>query len=586
MLVIAVFIIGIIAVALLLLISIVRKYSPMFLASEAIVLLCLIYLLTSTLISRKRIIEQDLERAKSPYGKVDKKEIDKIFDMIDKEEKRRGRTMVYTSPEPAKQESSAANAEEPKEDSKGAGSAPAEEEEEDRLPIIFPDKDEYEGDGKAFSPISEERAAARREEKAAEKMQGEGDNSAASDEIAELAAATALGGAVGVIAQDGADDNTEQKEKGKRGKGGKNMDNRPKRRQPPVYYDQYGNPVAPPARQAPAQPVGYDQYGRPIYGQRPPQKKPRPIGFDQNGRPIFAAPQRQPRVPVGYDQYGRPIFAPAPGRARPAGARPPQGQRRRPPQGAVPGAEQAAAPQIPAEPMAASAADALAAIEANAASGANTYYDEDYIPVVVHMEEDFDYSDDRYTPRVRAGMDTPTAAPVAAAAAVAAVPVIADEYNSSGSDVYRPDYASEEIPVVVPVFEDMEVDYTTKSGFTPMSDPYAQKGYSAPVYSPEPAMEKPLAPTPIYQDPMRANPEYNARSASDYVRDEEEESFVYVPHFDDDDPIPEPAPAEPAVPHWKLAKMKRRKVRRRSRRGMLFKVKSDKFSEYMQALNG
>ncbi len=608
MVVISLMVVSIIAVLLLLLISIAKKYSSVFLISEGVVLVCLIALLVSTLISRKRIIEQDLERAKSPYGKVDKKEIDKIFDIIDKEEKRRGRSMVYAAPAPApdktEETSAAAENKTPTAEESTSSAAAEEEEDEDRLPIIFPDKDEYEGEKKAFSPISEERAAARREEreKAKEESQAEeaaaaeGNDSSVSDEIADLAAAAALGGVAGVIAQDAAGaeaEGAEPRTRGKNGKGGKNMENRPKKRQP-VYYDQYGRPIAPPQRQAPQQPVGYDQYGRPIYAQRPPQKKPRPIGFDQNGRPIFAQPQRKPRTPVGYDQYGRPIYAPAPqgGRPRPAGARPPQGQRRRP----VPGAEQAAAaaaPQpaaIPTEPMAASAADALAAIEANtSAAGAGTYYDEDYIPVVVHVEEDFNYSDDRYTPRVRAGVSTAgaVAGTVAAAAAVAAPVVTADEFNSRGSDVYRPDYASEDIPVVVPVFEDMEVDYSTSRGFTPMGDTYGQKSYAAPVYTPEPVRtEVPLATTPIYQDPTTANPEYNAKSKSDYVRDDDEERFVYVPHFDDDDPIPAAAPAEPAIPHWKLAKMKRRKVKRRSRRGMPFKLRSEKFSEYTQSIVG
>lgn len=602
---ITVFIICIIAIALLLLISIVRKFSYIFLAAEGVVLICLIFLLTSTLISRRKIIEHNKELARSPYGKVDKKEIDKIFDMIDKEEQRRGRTMAWAAPAKSEEKKEEVKAEEKSAEEPKAESA---EEDEDALPIIFPDKDEYEGDKKAFTPISEERAAARKEEKEKEKEAQQQDTQAeekesSADEIADLVAAASLGGAVGEITQEAsesADAAAEQKLRGKGGKGGKNMDNRPKKRQP-VYYDQYGRPIAAPVRQAPAQPVGYDQYGRPIFAQRPPQKKPRPIGFDQNGRPIYPPQQRKPRVPVGYDQYGRPIFAPAQpvagARQRPAGARPPQGQRRRPAPAAgavVPGAEQAAAPavpQIPTEPMAASAADALAALEANVATTGNTYYDEDYIPVVVHVEEDFNYTDDRYTPRVRAGItqDAPPSVTgvmgtVAAAGAVgvaaAAASNYADEYNSSGSGTYRPDYAGEDIPVVVPMFEDMEVDYSSNRGFTPMSDPFAQKSYAPPVYTPEPVRtEQPLAPTPIYQET-----EYNASSKADYKRDEDEERFVYVPHFDDDDPIPEPTPQAPAIPHWKLAKMKRRKVTRRSRRGMLFKLKADKFSEYTAAL--
>lgn len=602
MITISVFVIGIIAIALLMLISIVKKYSLIFLIAQGIVLVCLIFLLTTTLISRKKIIEQNLERARSPYGTIDQKEINKIFDMIDKEEKRRGRTMTYAAPPPAKTEEPKADESKVEETAAAESTTPEAEEEsdEERLPIIFPDQEEFEGEKKPFSPISEERAASRREEKekANEDAQAESEKSSSADEIAELAAAAAAGAAVSAVAQDtaeSAETADERKQKGKGGKGGKNMDNRPKKRQP-VYYDQYGRPIAAPVRQAPAQPVGYDQYGRPIYAQRPPQKKPRPIGFDQNGRPIYPPQQRKPR-PIGFDQYGRPIYPPASAaqRQRPAGQRPPQGQRRRPAAaGVVPGAEQAVqTPQIPTEPMAASAADALAALEANAAAGTTAaYYDEDYIPVVVHTEEDFNYSDDRYTPRVRAGImtDAPGNAGMAtgvimgAAGATAAGAVVADEYNSSGSDVYRPDYAGEEIPVVVPMFEDMEVDYSTSRGFTPMSDPYAQKGYAPPVYKPEPTRtEAPLAPTPIYQDPTKLNPEYNAKSAADYTRDEDEESFVYVPHFDDDDPIPV-TPQAPAVPHWKLAKMKRRKVTRRSRRGMLFKLKADKFSEFTAAM--
>ncbi len=575
-----VFIVGIIAMALLMLVGIYQKFSPIILGAQGVVLLCLIFLLSNTISSRRKIIEQNRERERSPYGSVDKKEIDRIFEMIDKEEKRRGRSLAFLAGSSSKMETpQSTETPETKEDpavipeKNDAPSSTSAEEDDDKLPIIFPDKDEYEGDGKAFSPISEERAAARKLEKE-EKAQAETTEGSSADEIADLVAAASLGAAAGEIIDETADNAAlpdERKQKGKRGKGGKNMDNRPKKR-PPVYYDQYGNPMPAPVRSAPAQPVGYDQYGRPIY-QRPPQRKPHPIGFDQNGRPIYP-PQRKPRTPIGYDQYGRPIYAPAPtGRPRPAGARPPQ--RRRP---AAPGAEPAAAApiqQIPTEPMAASAADALSALEATQAAGGNQYYDEDYIPVVVHMEEDFEYNDDRYTPRIQSS--TPVAA------APVATPI--DEYNASGTNTYVPDYASEDIPVVVPVFEDMEVDYSaSRRGFTPMSEQYGQKNYAPPGYNPEPPRETPLAPTSIYQDPTRANPEYNAKSAADYTRDEDEEHFVYVPHFDDDDPIPVKAPELPSIPHWKLAKMRRRKATRRSRRGMLFKVKSDKFSEYLKAL--
>lgn len=604
-------IIGIIAVALLLVISIMKKYSMILLGAQGVVLLCLFALLGVQISARSREKEREMLNSRSPYGTVDKKEIDKIFDMIDKEEKRRGRVMAFNAGLPVsaaetRTQSQTSDAEDKKTELPEVQSLPTdtpEEEDEDKLPIIFPDQDEYEGEKKAFSPISEERAAARREEKEREKEKeaaSSDESSESKDEIADLVAAASLGAVAGEmttpdITADSTAQGAEPEKTRKSGKGGKNMDNRPKKRQP-VYYDQYGRPIAaPPVRQAaPAQPVGYDQYGRPIY-QRPPQRKPRPIGFDQNGRPIYPPQQRKPRVPVGYDQYGRPIFAPAPpaqgGRPRPAGARPPQGQRRRPPQeAAVPGTEQTVVqtPQIPTEPMAASAADALAALEATAAAGGTQYYDEDYIPVVVHTEEDFNYNDDRYTPRVRAGIMDDAPASVAPAS-IPSVPAAAapmnssynpDEFNSSGTDTYRPDYASEDIPVVVPVFEDMEVDYSTSRGFTPMGNTYAP-----PVYNPEPTrVETPLAPTPIYQDPTASNPEYNAKSAADYTRDADEDHFVYVPHFDDDDPIPEPEPEVPSVPHWKLAKMRRRKVTRRSRRGMLFKLKSDKFSDYTQAL--
>ncbi len=587
--------------ALLILVGIIQKFSPVILGAQGFVLICLIFLLSSTVSSRRKIIEQDRERAKSPYGKVDKNEIDKIFEIIDKEEKRRERSLAFlagsaTKMAPDSSESSAQQSEPSAEDSVPPSSAAAEED-DDRPLIIFPDKDDYEGDSKAFSPISEERAAARKAEAEAEPEKTETADEAESsaDEIADLVAAASLGAAGTIITEDTADNAElpeEQRPRGKRSKGGKNMDNRPKKRQP-IYYDQYGNPIAVPARPAPAQPIGYDQYGRPIYPQRPPQRKPHPIGFDQNGRPIYPPPQRKSRTPVGYDQYGRPIYAP-PGRPHPAGARPPQNQRRRPAPSAAatPAADQSAAPvpQIPSEPMAASAADALAALEATQTSGKTQYYDEDYIPIVVHMEEDFEYADDRYTPRVRADFSEPSSvassAPIAAAAVAGAAGAIrpADEYNASGVGNYRPDYAAEDIPVVVPVFEDMEVDYSTSRGFTPMGEPYAQKSYAAPVYNPEPIRtEAPLSPTPIYQDPMRVNPEYNAKSAADYIRDDDEEGFVYVPHFDDDDPIPVKEPELPSIPHWKLSKMRRRKVKRRSRRGMLFKLKADSFSAYMQS---
>lgn len=592
--VITVFIIGIAAILALIGYSFLHKSDSIILAGEGVALLSLIGLLVYSIVSHRRQVALDEQNSRSPYGEIDKKEISKIFDMIATEERKRGHMPVITSKHkdteaaqdaPAAEENKSAAPEKPKETAKPDTS---EEEEEDKLPIIFPDQDETE-DPPSFVPLSEERAVARREKR-------EQDAKKAKEDAEKRERGDAAG-------QDGnTEEQTENNENAASGdaqnetepgdtKGGKAMDNngRPKRRapQPGVYYDAYGRPIAAPAQRGAQQPVGYDAYGRPVYAQRPPQKKPRaPIGYDAYGRPIYAPPQqKKPRAPIGYDAYGRPIYAPpqnrAPG-ARPARRRPgapaPNGA---PMQNAVPGQPEIvpgmdqdlqSAPQIPNQPMAASAADALASIEAQQQPGNANYYDEDYIPVVVHVDEDVDYNDGRYTPRLQGSFEqvdggnsgiSPTA-PLRTN----------DEYNFNGTGnvTYRPQYDPEDMPVIVPSFEDSESDYSAPQGFNMMNNaPRTHAGVSSP------------APASAQNSSRNLDPSFNASKNAEYTPDDEDH-FVFVPHFDGDDPEAPAAPPEPPKPpRWKMAKMRRRKVRRRSRRGMLFKVRTDSFAEYTKS---
>lgn len=588
-----IFIVGIVALVALIGYSIWNSSPPYLLGGEAAVLVSLIALLIYSLSARKKQLAIERNNLRSPYGDVDNDQISRIFDMIDKEERKRGGVFIKTGDKPAEKEASSADSE--KEEAAAASKASAEDEDDDPLPIIFPDLEDEDNSGQSFVPLSEERAAARREkrEKEAAKAQNETEDIKPAEEPTpeeekpaeqEPAAAEPVPEKIAEPAQ----------KTGVTEEGGKGMDNnsRPRKKAPGVLYDAYGRPMAAPA-QRPQQPVGYDAYGRPVYAQRPAQKKPRtPIGYDAYGRPIFAPVQKKPRVPVGYDAYGRPVYAPS-------GAKRPGQQRRRPPMqpGQMPAGQapvqsaplqapvQQPPVQIPSEPMAASAADALASIEAqqqnNVAAG---YYDEDYIPVVIRDEDEVDYDDDRYTPRVRAGLseskqltDADTV-PLYTQPTVPSQPLrqLKSEYNlGAGMDSnYKPDYSAEDMPVIVPSFDDdAEVDYSVPQGFTPPPDYTNSRTYQSSG-----------APIPAQQRKTGLDPRFNASSADDYTRDADEDSFVFVPHFDDDDPLPPPEPEKPKEPSWKMAKMRRRKVRRRSRQGMLFKVKDMSFVDYTTAI--
>ncbi len=468
-----VFAIGLIAVGALCVISFLNKAPTMAIVCEITVFVCLIALLVLVSRSRRRMHEQRVRNERYPYTSVDKREIDKIFDLIADEENKRERLNRFASSGVANRAGSAADVPAHKKEvavKEAVDADPVEDvpvvvqsddtqdaalvqrEEEDMSSILddelndveirmrameAEDGDPADSEQKTESAVeSEEPGKEKRRKRPEDQPQREGDRS-------------------------------RQRPPGKRPPQGTKGKKRPpageglrdprdpraqqgaKKRRPPPYAPYYGGAYY------------YDEYGRPI--RRPPPYDPYYGGgyyYDEYGEPVRRREPPYPKERVYYDEYGNPV------RRRPPAGQDPRredpARRKRPgaPQGGDParrrpdGAAKAApgAPEkkskMPAAPVDPSKRTAAPV----AMPSRKQDFDEEYVPVSIAYDEENDILNDseRDVVSLRANSGRKPSVPAAppkpitgeddddySPADMEAVPIIVD-------DDYNPDYGDEE----------------------------------------------------------------------------------------------------------------------------------------------
>lgn len=476
-----VFVIGIIAVGVLIAISYINKSPSAALICEGTVFACLIVLLILVVRAKRRLGEQRVMRERYPYASVDKKEIDKIFDLIADEEKKRDKLNSFVVGGSAAKSRSAVMEEpvavrEPDTLSKKTvqKSEKITPENDDTITDTQPDTEPV-GEEETVSVLEDElndveiRMRAMAEEEDTEATQVEENPSAAGDAPEEEEPRR----------EKRPRDPSRRPPQGKRppqqgaprgkkrpGEGGSRDPRDPRaardprdprapqgatRRRPPaaydpyygaVYYDEYGRPIRrpPPPYDPYYADYYYDEYGQPVRRREAPYGKERVV-YDEYGRPI------RRRVPPGGDPRREdPARRKRPGAPGAPGA---EAGRRRPDGTVAPPAKQSKAPAAPAAPLDPARRTAAPV----AMPSLKNDFDEDYVPVSVAYDDDVETTaqDAEMGVTLRAnkgkrGASAPPAPPK---------PVIDDESDYSPTDMeavpvivdddYNPDYGDEDV---------------------------------------------------------------------------------------------------------------------------------------------
>ncbi len=479
--------------------------------------------------SRRRLTQQRIQNERYPYTGVDKKSIDKIFDIIADEERKREKLDLFAS-KGAPASVPAVNTPPVRErEPQNTEEAP---EATDSLPIIFPDEE-------PGSNVVHETASSQSEE---EDMASIHDDELNDVEIRMRAMAGEDEDVSETASNKPAEDEGEEAPRRKKrpadpdgqkrsGDPSRRPGKRPPqgaKRRPPEGARPPRDPRDPRAPQgAPGKkrrpPAGYDPYyGAPVY-------------YDEYGRPVRRMPPYDPYygAPVYYDEYGQPIRrreAPYPGEGavyydeygRPVRRRPPAGydarredgaKRKRP---AAPGSEEARRrPSAPGQSAAGRGGKAPSApsvpnpdvTKRTAAPVAmpslKSDFDEEYVPVSVAYDDDVStaYDAERgVSLRADQGRRSAPAAPPK--------PVIADESDYSPSDL-------EAVPVIIP-----DDDYNPQ---------YDEEAVGAPAAAYSSAAQSRSASKPNV-------PDYYYGGEDDYTRPEVLDAGVVVVHdFEDID---------------------------------------------------
>ncbi len=588
------FVLGILAMALIMLVTILRKLPSIFLGSEIVILLCLVGLLCVSIITQRRIVAQQKQRERYPYAKVDKRDIDKIFDIIADEEKKRirldafaagydltdsrfsGKQTVTEDEDKDEDEKSdrsekpaqSTETDSPKDDAKTAAPSDIPEEEDSGIIHIFDDEEELGTSTEAAAASSEP------EDKKTDTAQQE-ENDRKDEESKKKKPAAA--------------DNRQGKQKQ-----GSRPPKKKRRPEGPVRYDQYGRPI----KMRPYDPYYEDSYDD--RGDRRRRRDPYDPYYDGDRR-------RRPPYdePVYYDKYGNPI------RRRPdpyGDPRRPEGQkRRRPPEGA-PGQQKRRPPEQGAKRPAGAKDSADAALPqekqfingheapvAMAAKAPVSNYGDDYIPVAI-VDDDYE-PDYQERPRRTAPQKQkphtgkkPASRPVVEEDEVdRSVPIVMpdDDYVSQYDDEpvvqhsskagapsrkepvsnepYVPHYEDDESFVIVPTFEDAPDDYDSYSA--PQGRGLGQGGYQEkqPVQN-----EQYYDDTPIEEDDVVVLP-----------RDDGYESYVEEQRAKQRK-AERRAQGKTALT---IQKMRRKKVRRRSRKYKMFRASVHKLNDYLNSFS-
>jgi len=475
------FLVGLFAVGALCVISVMNKAPTIAIVCEATVFVSLIALLVLISRARRRMNEQRVRSERYPYTSVDKKEIDKIFDLIADEEKKRERLNLFASSGTSDNNSS------PVRDAAPVRSVPvtesvSEPEPVEDEPVVVPgdntqDAASGQQEEKEMSSVLEEelndveirmRAMAAEDEAEAEPIlarEPAEEESEAEDNKEKKRSRP------GDRKRPKDGDRSRQRPPGKRPPQGTKGKKRPeageglrdprdpraqqgaKKRRPPPYDPYYGGA-----------PYYYDEYGRPI--RRPPPYDPyyggAPYYYDEYGQPVRRREPPYNKERVYYDEYGRPIRRPpsaqdprredAPRRKRPgapASAQPGGDPARRRPDGSktAPGTAPEKKSKMPAAPI-----DPAKRTAAPVAMPSRKQdFDEEYVPVYIPYDEENDTINDAEHGAVPLRANSARKPSVPAAPPK---PVAGDEDDYSPSDLeavpiivdddYNPDYGDEE----------------------------------------------------------------------------------------------------------------------------------------------
>ncbi len=470
---------------------IIKKLAMTAVIILGVVFLALLVMFVLMVRSRRKLAQQRIQNERYPYTGVDKKSIDKIFDLIADEERKREKLDLFaaknTSPAQVRSAAPARSAEPEAEESMPIAvldsepeknvtqeTAAPQSEEEDMASILDEELNDVEIRMRAMdAEVGEEsNAAVKKSEKSAEESEG-GEEPRRKKRPADPDAPRRSG-----------DPSRRPQGQGKRPpQGGKKrppegarpprdprdprapQQGAKKRRPPagydpyygaPVYYDEYGRPIRPMPAYDPyyGAPVYYDEYGQPIRRQAP-AGAPGGVYYDEYGRPV----RRRP--PAGYD----PRREEGAKRKRPAAPGTPgaEEQRRRPAapaqSGAARGSKAPAAPSIPNPDVSKRTAAPVAM------PSLKSDFDEEYVPVSIAYDEESsaqDAAEHGVALRANQGRRTVPAAPPK--------PVIDDESDYSPTDL-------EAVPIVIPD-DEYNPGYEEEVG-APVSSYGGTQGHSA-----------------------------------------------------------------------------------------------------------
>jgi len=600
-------VIGIAALIVAAVISILKSVNMPLLVCEGIALLCLIGALVAVGIAKSHIEKHEEKIRLNPYSTVDRKEIDKILDMISREEVRRKRSEDFAAGKDLAGSSSDNSSSSEHNSSANDSNDSSDSDDEDELTFLV--IDDHEDDDASDAPSDNK--SGRSDEPADEAVPAdtEPDDSTENND-------NSFNNADGEEDDDmnhGYDDYDDRAPR-RRSQDGYDRrerdpyyddyyDDRPRQRAPRdsrdprdpyanrdrdgVYYNEYGEPVR---RRRPAYDPYYDDY----YADRPRQRAPRDSRDPRDMRDPRAS--RDPyasrdRDGVYYNEYGEPVR-----RRRPApydDRRQAQPRRRRPedypdgrPQSRYEDEEvqrraPAAAPSVPSASAAIDdAIEVAGAPAANPASKAPDY-DENYVPVVI-PDDDYDYDAVRTTHTGRAGvgsLNRPAPArnePPSVPSAYRNEASRADDRRYSGYD------DDESIPVALPDDDYFENRYTSSE-----RDSYRQ--------APPPAA--PAAPAASSEAPRRTRDRYvpdyeDEEMVVSLPRDDEYESYVEKKREEEEQAaqqrLKEQRKAERKASGkivLTIVKIRRRKIRRKSRKYKQFRASVHHLNEYLHSFS-
>lgn len=565
-----------------------------------IALVCLIGALGAIIVSKKQLDAQEEKIRLNPYASVDKKEIDKVLDLISSEEKRRQRAEDFA----AGRDVSSADIDAA---SDSADNNDYPEEEELRFLLIDDGEDDIEphDEDKKYEPTPTEENDT---EIGPEDEPGNDTNEGEEEEDMAY----------------GYDDYDDRAPRRRPAEGGERRD----RERDPYYEEDYyadrprqrasrdprdaRDPYARDRRDPYDRGVYYNEYGEPVRRRRPAYDPYYDEYYDERPRQRSAARDpRDARDPYGrggvyYNEYGEPV------RRRPAPGyddrRPVQQRRRRPegyPDGRAPRYEddqmRRPAPAAPSVPSQSAAIDDTVDVISTSAPSADLQpkapeYDENYVPVVI-PDDDYDYDSARASHTGRAGvgsLDRPSMRDEASPYRASEPP--APPRMDTRSDDYRYSTRDEDesIPVALP-----DDDYF-ESRYADREDPYRRDSYR---------QTPPPPPASAYSSPEHSgiNPGHPSPShiREKYVPSyEEEEAVVSLPRDDEYDSYVEKKREEEELAQQQrlkeqrkaerrasgkivlsIVKIRRRKIRRKSRKYKNFRASVHHLGEYLHSFS-